>query len=59
VTLAESEGNEARSARGTSESQVSEVKRTEIYWTNYPAIGGGYRRYPWHPAKVIGRDAGF
>ena len=39
-----------------SESQVSEAKRTEICWTNYPAAGGGYHKYPWHPANVVGRD---
>ena len=36
MTLAEGEWNEERSASGISESQVSEAKRTEICWTNYP-----------------------
>ncbi len=36
MTLAKNERSEVRSASGISESQVSEVKRTEICWTNYP-----------------------
>ena len=36
VTLAASERNEAQSV-SRSESHISEVQRTEICWTNYPA----------------------
>jgi hypothetical protein len=59
VTPAESEWSEARSAGGTNETQFSEIECTEICRSNYPASGGGYRRYPRHPANVVGRDVGF
>jgi hypothetical protein len=58
VTPAKSEWNEARSEGGTNENQVSEIECTETCRSNYPASGGGYRRYPWHPANVVGRDVG-
>jgi hypothetical protein len=59
VIPAESEWSEARSAGGTNETQFSEIECTETCRSNYPASGGGYRRYPRHPANVVGRDAGF
>jgi len=37
MTLVESKRSDARNASGISESHISEVQRTEICWTNYPA----------------------
>jgi hypothetical protein len=34
------------------DAQVSETMRTEIFRRNYPALGGGYRRYPWYPGSA-------
>ena len=36
MRLAKNKRSEVRSVSGISEFQVSEVKRTEICWTNYP-----------------------
>ena len=37
-------------------SGIPQMKRRDICKLNYPAVGGGYRKYPWYPASVTNRD---
>jgi len=34
----------------TNETQIIRAPRSIICKLNYPALGGGYLRYPWYPA---------
>jgi len=56
--LAESDSVKLESVRGTSESQGSERKRTEICWTNYPPQAEDIADIRGNPANIVWQGRG-
>jgi hypothetical protein len=56
VRLRSQERSELQPAVRTNETQRLQTQCSNICKLNYPAVGGGYQRYPWYPDGVVYRD---